>query len=193
MVDSLLENYLPLPAERPHRHLIFTELESFISWRGPVLSAFLRRQPESTIAPYLTALQDRVKAEGVRVGSYPKLHSFVAVSLIGPNESRLHELGKEVKQSWHYSWLETRSSSCTFTGLPGASRESKRARTLNTALGLSLLCTFVTRNKLEYFGDAEIGCCPRKAGLIDTASVRSPTGPVFKALTLALTARPCQP
>lgn len=31
--------------------------------------------PESSIAPYLTELHERVKKEGIRVGSYPQLYS----------------------------------------------------------------------------------------------------------------------
>jgi hypothetical protein len=42
------------------------------------------RIPESSIAPYLTALQSRVKEEGIRIGSYPMLHRGVYVSIIGP-------------------------------------------------------------------------------------------------------------
>lgn len=53
--------------------------------------------PESSIAPYLTELQNRVKEEGVRVGSYPQFMKGVFVSLIGQNEGRIRELGKEVE------------------------------------------------------------------------------------------------
>ncbi|KAH8921861.1 Molybdopterin binding protein, partial [Atractiella rhizophila] len=75
-----LTNYLPLPpaSEKPFRHLIHTAL------------------PESSIAPFLTQLQERVKKEGVRVGSYPKMNNGVDVSLIGKDEERLRELGAEV-------------------------------------------------------------------------------------------------
>lgn len=52
--------------------------------------------PESNIAPFLTKLQARVKAEGINVGSYPKLQQGVDVSLIGKDEPRLHELAQEV-------------------------------------------------------------------------------------------------
>lgn len=52
--------------------------------------------PESSIAPFLTTLQERVKKEMIRVGSYPKLMQGVDVSLIGKNESRLKELAEEV-------------------------------------------------------------------------------------------------
>lgn len=52
--------------------------------------------PESSIAPYLTSLQDRVKAEGIKVGSYPQLHAGVTVSLIGKDKRRVLELGQEV-------------------------------------------------------------------------------------------------
>ena len=55
------------------------------------------RLPESSIAPYLTKLQERVKKEGVRVGSYPFFMKGVFVSLIGQNEERVRELGKEVE------------------------------------------------------------------------------------------------
>jgi molybdopterin-biosynthesis enzyme MoeA-like protein len=53
--------------------------------------------PESSIAPYLTELQKRVKEEGIRVGSYPFLMQGVFVSLIGQDEGRVRELGKEVE------------------------------------------------------------------------------------------------
>jgi len=78
-----LQAFLPLPpsSERPFRHQIFTVL------------------PESSIAPYLTRLQKRVKEEGVRVGSYPLLMKGVYVSLIGQNENRIRELGKEVEEN----------------------------------------------------------------------------------------------
>ncbi|KAH9043604.1 putative molybdopterin binding domain-containing protein [Lactarius hengduanensis] len=70
---------LPPSSERPFRHQIFTSL------------------PESSIAPYLTSLQKRVKEEGVSVGSYPLIRKGVYVSLIGQNEDRIRELGKEVE------------------------------------------------------------------------------------------------
>ncbi|KAH9990244.1 Molybdopterin binding protein [Russula compacta] len=81
MLDGL-KAFLPLPpaSERPFRHQIFTPL------------------PESSIAPYLTELQNRVKEEGVRVGSYPQFMKGVFVSLIGRNEGRIRELGKEVEE-----------------------------------------------------------------------------------------------
>jgi len=80
MLDGL-QAFLPLPppSQRPFRHQIFTPL------------------PESSIAPYLTELQKRVKAEGVRVGSYPFSMRGVFVSLIGQNEGRIRELGREVE------------------------------------------------------------------------------------------------
>ncbi|KAI9513507.1 MoaB/Mog domain-containing protein [Russula earlei] len=80
MLDGL-KAFLPLPppSERPFRHQIFTPLQ------------------ESTIAPYLTELQERVKREGIRVGSYPLPMKGVFVSLIGLNEGRIRELGKEVE------------------------------------------------------------------------------------------------
>jgi hypothetical protein len=51
---------------------------------------------ESNIAPFLTELQARVKNEGIRVGSYPQLTRGVYVSLIGPDERRVREVGEEV-------------------------------------------------------------------------------------------------
>lgn len=54
--------------------------------------------PESSIAPYLTTLQKRVSAEGVRIGSYPLLQRGVYVSLIGANRDRVHELAQEVEK-----------------------------------------------------------------------------------------------
>jgi molybdopterin-biosynthesis enzyme MoeA-like protein len=52
--------------------------------------------PESSIAPFLTDLQAKVKAEGIRVGSYPKgIGGGVDVSLIGKDEARLEELSKD--------------------------------------------------------------------------------------------------
>lgn len=69
--------------------------------------------PESSIAPFLTKLQEKVKGENIvrsirqgawkgtdacgmqRVGSYPKLHAGVDVSLIGKDNDRLKELGEE--------------------------------------------------------------------------------------------------
>ncbi|GAA99926.1 uncharacterized protein L969DRAFT_93417 [Mixia osmundae IAM 14324] len=75
-----LLRYLPLPPSdmKPYRHLIHT------------------KQPESSIAPFLTSLQNRVKEEGISVGSYPKLLAGVDVSLIGKDLARLQELGQEV-------------------------------------------------------------------------------------------------
>ncbi|KZT28225.1 Molybdopterin binding protein [Neolentinus lepideus HHB14362 ss-1] len=79
LLDSLVP-FLPLPplSERPFRLQVFTSL------------------PESSIAPYLTELQKRVKNEGVRVGSYPLLQRGVYVSLIGLDEKRVRGLGDEV-------------------------------------------------------------------------------------------------
>ncbi|KAA1471936.1 Molybdopterin binding protein [Dentipellis sp. KUC8613] len=81
MLDGL-KAFLPLPpaSERPFRQQIFTQL------------------PESSIAPYLTELHQRVKKEGIRVGSYPLLLKGVYVSLIGLDEKRVRELGEEVQR-----------------------------------------------------------------------------------------------
>ncbi|KAL9709342.1 hypothetical protein Ac2012v2_007698 [Leucoagaricus gongylophorus] len=63
----LLTPYLPLPpkSERPLRIQIFTE------------------RVESLIAPYLAALQTRLKPNGIQVGSYPILGQGVFVSIVG--------------------------------------------------------------------------------------------------------------
>lgn len=63
------------------------------------------RQPESMIAPYLTSLQERLRPNGIQVGSYPVLYKGVFVSLIGrdPDSSqgstlRLAEVAHEVER-----------------------------------------------------------------------------------------------
>jgi hypothetical protein len=59
----------------------------------------ITRLPESGIAPFLTQLQARVKAEDahdVRVGSYPKWGGGVYVSLISRDHARARELAEEV-------------------------------------------------------------------------------------------------
>ena len=102
MLDGL-KAFLPLPhpSERPFRHQIFTpSVSSAPPWHGFLLtpaSRIVYSLPESSIAPYLTELQKRVKDEGVRVGSYPLMNKGVFVSLIGQNEGRVRELGKEVE------------------------------------------------------------------------------------------------
>ncbi|GAA5989111.1 hypothetical protein JCM11641_007600 [Rhodosporidiobolus odoratus] len=82
LVEGLVSHYVPLPpsSEKPYRVLIHTQM------------------PESSIAPFLTKLAERVRKENVRVGSYPKLLAGVDVSLIGKDMSRLEELSKEVIQ-----------------------------------------------------------------------------------------------
>ncbi|KDR75745.1 hypothetical protein GALMADRAFT_248416 [Galerina marginata CBS 339.88] len=66
MLHSLTP-FIPIPpkSERPLRIQIFTD------------------RAESMIAPYLTALQARLKPHGIQVGSYPILYKGVFVSLIG--------------------------------------------------------------------------------------------------------------
>ena len=56
-------------------------------------------EPESSIAPYLTALQKRVSEEGIKVGSYPKWKGGVKVSLLGRDKERLEGLVKEVEEA----------------------------------------------------------------------------------------------
>jgi len=59
------------------------------------------------IAPYLTSLQERLRSQGIQVGSYPVLYKGVFVSLIGRDlkpigegEGKvwLAEVAKEVEQ-----------------------------------------------------------------------------------------------
>ena len=52
--------------------------------------------PESSIAPFLTALQARTKPAGVRVGSYPLLAKGVYVSLIGRDAAAVRAIAEEV-------------------------------------------------------------------------------------------------
>jgi hypothetical protein len=52
------------------------------------------RQPESSIAPYLTALQTRTKADGIRIGSYPLLQHGVYVSFIGQDRAAVQALAE---------------------------------------------------------------------------------------------------
>ncbi|KAL0066868.1 hypothetical protein AAF712_006063 [Marasmius tenuissimus] len=85
-----LTNYLPLPppCERPLRIQIFTD------------------RPESMIAPYLTSLQARVKADGIQVGSYPVLNQGVFVCLIGRDLPSFKDSnGKKLKKGPPRIWL----------------------------------------------------------------------------------------
>ncbi|KAH9903307.1 MoaB/Mog domain-containing protein [Cubamyces lactineus] len=79
MLDGLAP-FLPLPppSERPCRQQVFTSL------------------PESSIAPYLTALQARTKDAGVRIGSYPQLSKGVYVALIGRDADAVRALAEEI-------------------------------------------------------------------------------------------------
>jgi len=80
LLDGLVP-YIPIDknAPRPFRVLVRT------------------LQPESSIAPFLTSLSERVKSEGIKVGSYPKiLPSSVEVSLIGTDFDALKKYGDEV-------------------------------------------------------------------------------------------------
>ncbi|GAA6021861.1 hypothetical protein JCM10207_004521 [Rhodosporidiobolus poonsookiae] len=82
LVEGLVSHYIPLPpsSEKPYRVLVHTKMA------------------ESNISPFLTKLAERVRKEGVRVGSYPKLMAGVDVSLIGKDQARLQELAEEVVQ-----------------------------------------------------------------------------------------------
>ncbi|GAA6010826.1 hypothetical protein JCM11491_004551 [Sporobolomyces phaffii] len=82
LVTGYASHFVELPpsSEKPFRVLVHTEM------------------PESSISPFLSKLHERVRKEGIRVGSYPKLKVGVDVSLIGKDESRLLELAKEVEE-----------------------------------------------------------------------------------------------
>ncbi|KAG5219493.1 MoaB/Mog domain-containing protein [Salix suchowensis] len=79
--DKRVDTFPPLPplSEKPLRMQIFTS------------------RPESLIAPYLTALQARMKAYGIQVGSYPVLAQGVYVSLIGRDRDKVQDVAKEVE------------------------------------------------------------------------------------------------
>ena len=106
------------PFHRSQRSLSecsFTPRESLVSFAATCVLTHHNSMPESSIAPFLTKLQDRVKAENIvsrfdgalapielislprhqRVGSYPKLHAGVDVSLIGKDNDRLITLADE--------------------------------------------------------------------------------------------------
>jgi hypothetical protein len=51
------------------------------------------------MAPFLTELANRVKAEGIRVGSYPTSQKDVTVSLLGRDVERVKEIGQEVRMN----------------------------------------------------------------------------------------------
>ena len=103
MLDGLVP-FLPLPppSERPCRQQVFTKY--VVGFRLLLLNIYpygcgydpAHSLPESSIAPYLTTLQARVKDAGVRVGSYPLLSKGVYVSLIGRDQERIQALGEEV-------------------------------------------------------------------------------------------------
>ena len=86
LFTSLLSGLKPViepcvpPGRRQHRFIVATE------------------EPESVIAPFLTELQGRVAAEGIKVGSYPKWKGGVKVSLLGRDKERLEALVAEVEK-----------------------------------------------------------------------------------------------
>jgi hypothetical protein len=55
------------------------------------------RRAEPLIAPFLTELAGRYKANGVKVGSYPSFSKGITVSLIGSNEELIKEIATEVR------------------------------------------------------------------------------------------------
>lgn len=65
------------------------------------LMVWLISLPESSIAPYLTSLHQRLKADQIRVGSYPLLQRGVTVSLIGQDETKIRQIGDEVLSPFH--------------------------------------------------------------------------------------------
>ena len=85
---------LPPPHERPFRYQIFTKYGA-IPYPSPCADT-PSSLAESSIAPFLTSLQERVKDEGVRIGSYPFFGRGVCVSLIGLDKPRILALGEEV-------------------------------------------------------------------------------------------------
>ena len=98
---------LPLPPshERPFRYQIFTKYGAMfhLSPCADTPSSLV----ESSIAPFLTSLQERVKNEGVRIGSYPFFGRGVCVSLIGLDKPRVLALGEEVaKETEGYAVTE---------------------------------------------------------------------------------------
>lgn len=102
-----LTPYIPLPPpeERPFRHQIHTLMR------------------ESNIAPFLTELQARVKNEGIRIGSYPQLSRGVYVSLIGPDEKRVREVGEDVIKELQGTVVEVPQASAG-AGLAAKSEKS---------------------------------------------------------------------
>ena len=44
----------------------------------------------------MTSLQERLKQEGIQIGSYPSVGKGVTISLIGRDKDRLDALGNEV-------------------------------------------------------------------------------------------------
>jgi hypothetical protein len=85
--DIYLVRLLPSLRSAPvyHRHM------------GP--NTQFTRLPESSIAPYLTELQARTKADGIRVGSYPLLSHGVYVSLIGQDREAVKALAAETAKA----------------------------------------------------------------------------------------------
>ena len=96
---------LPPPHKRPFRYQIFTKYGAM-----PHPSPCADTPPsltESSIAPFLTSLQERVKNEGVRIGSYPFFGRGVCISLIGLDKPHILALGEEVaKETEGYAVTE---------------------------------------------------------------------------------------
>lgn len=96
MLDGLTP-FLPLPPpnERPCRQQVFTSYAPVSFQSHPFPNPRARSKPESSIAPYLTDLQARTKADGIRIGSYPLLQHGVYVSFIGYDRDVVKRLAAE--------------------------------------------------------------------------------------------------
>ncbi|BFZ55400.1 3-hydroxyanthranilic acid dioxygenase [Savitreella phatthalungensis] len=65
-------------------------------------------RPESSISPFLTALQKRVEGKGVKVGSYPRgVNAGVVVSLLGKDVAFLETLIPEVERELDGKQIDT--------------------------------------------------------------------------------------
>ncbi|KAF9448103.1 Molybdopterin binding protein [Macrolepiota fuliginosa MF-IS2] len=92
----LFTPFLPLPpkSERPLRIQVYTE---WVFSLPHSLYAHIYARVESLIAPYLTALQARLKPHGIQVGSYPILGQGVFISLIGRDLPNLSNKGNKTQ------------------------------------------------------------------------------------------------
>ncbi|SDA07948.1 BZ3501_MvSof-1269-A2-R1_Chr5-1g07333 [Microbotryum saponariae] len=84
----------PVPTPKTSVEVLFVDKELWVP--VPYRLLIHTSMPESSIAPFLTSLHERVRKEGVRVGSYPKFDKGVDVSLISKDLERIKELAQEV-------------------------------------------------------------------------------------------------